>query len=1039
MSGLTRVLFLLVILSARSALALDPDRHISELAHRAWGAKEGVPTDVWSLAQTTDGYLWIGSATGLFRFDGVRARPFEPESGSKLPAHHIQSLFASPDGRLWIGWRGGVSVLEAGKLTNFGSSDGLPPGYVWGFSQDRRGRIWAASEGGLVCFEGGRWRRVGVESDFPGSMAQAVLTDHRGALWVAGEHRIAVLLPDASKFALTDEPYDGQVANLAESSDGTVWMAEATRALRPLGRPGEAVPFRGISRAECQHRFPATWQTESRCQRPDDLEIRVGSFGLLFDRQGSFWITTLGDGLRRAPNPPKLPKEPIAQFSTALEQFTSKDGLSADYGTAILEDREGNIWVGTRYGIDQFHNSAVVPVSLGAETSQWMMVPGDDGDVIVIGTGGNLYRFHDGRRKPLIVGSDMHYLYRDPNGSVWATGYDGACRLVDLKCTDTVNRPGSVSLSYGLRPHFASDKAGRQWAYTDKEGLFVRENGRWNAVPGAPVHSPRTEFTDPAGHLWFGLENGELVNVGEGGIRTYSSDDGLTIGDIKVVYSDGVHVWVGGDRGLALLRGTRFVAVVPDDAPAFESVSGIVQADDGSLWLNEYRGIIRVSTAEVTAIVKGSMHRPHYALLTALDGLPGDTVQNGTFPTAIRGSDGRLWFATTRGPAWVDPRHLYGNKFSPPIVVQSVVADGRPFSPYGKLELPARTINLQIAYSALSLSIPERVEFRYRLRGLDHEWQSVGTQRTAYYTRLSPGSYDFQVIASNDTGVWNEVGATLPFRVIPAWYQTWWFYSLSALLVTAALAALYRLRVARVRVQTRRLLEARLSERERIARDLHDTLLQEVQGLIWRFQAATNSIPRDQPARQMMEQSLDRADKVLEASRDRVKDLRPIVSEVADLTRALAAEGEQLAQHHSAKFRVSVQGGPRELHPTVRDEGFLIAREAITNAFRHSDAKQIEVEVTYGDAALNIRIRDDGTGISASVLEAGGKPGHFGLVGMRERAKKLGGELEIWSKPEAGTEINLQVPAQAAYRSLHAQSSRARSSLNIFRFFAKSR
>jgi signal transduction histidine kinase len=341
------------------------------------------------------------------------------------------------------------------------------------------------------------------------------------------------------------------------------------------------------------------------------------------------------------------------------------------------------------------------------------------------------------------------------------------------------------------------------------------------------------------------------------------------------------------------------------------------------------------------------------------------------------------------------------------------------------LELPARTKNLQIAYAGLSLSIPERVQFRYRLKGLNEEWQKVGTRRTAYFTSLPPGSYDFQVIASNDSGVWNEVGAALPIRIIPAWYQTWWFYSLCAILSAGALAALYQLRVAQDRAQTRRLLEARLSEREQIARELHDTLLQEVQGLIWRFQAATNSIPPDQPARQMMEQSLDRADKVLEESRDRVKDLRPIASEVADLTPAIAAEGEQLAQHHAAKFRVSVQGTPRELHPIVRDEGFLIAREALTNAFRHSDAKEIEVEVTYDDADFKLRVRDDGTGISASMLEAGGKPGHFGLIGMRERAKKLGGKLEIWSKPDAGTEVDLCVPAQAAYRAALRRSVRA--------------
>jgi signal transduction histidine kinase len=245
------------------------------------------------------------------------------------------------------------------------------------------------------------------------------------------------------------------------------------------------------------------------------------------------------------------------------------------------------------------------------------------------------------------------------------------------------------------------------------------------------------------------------------------------------------------------------------------------------------------------------------------------------------------------------------------------------------------------------------------------------------------------------------------------------------------------LRVAQVRAETRRVLEARLSERERIARDLHDTLLQGMQGLIWRFQAATNHIPPDQPARQLMEQSLDRADRLLEESRDRVKDLRPAAPDVVHLAQALAAEGEQFAQLHPSKFQVSVQGAPRDLHPIVGEEGLLIAREALSNAFRHSGAKDIEAEVTYGDAAFHLRVRDDGRGISPSVLDAGGTPGHFGLAGMRERAKKLGGHVEIWSKPDAGTEIELRVPAHVAYRASHARSPHVRSLLDFFRSFAK--
>jgi signal transduction histidine kinase len=272
------------------------------------------------------------------------------------------------------------------------------------------------------------------------------------------------------------------------------------------------------------------------------------------------------------------------------------------------------------------------------------------------------------------------------------------------------------------------------------------------------------------------------------------------------------------------------------------------------------------------------------------------------------------------------------------------------------------------------------------------------------------------VIAANEDGVWNETGSSIDFSIPPAFYQTRSFYALCALAFLGALTALYRVRVHQVAAQVRGRLEARLAERERIARDLHDTLLQGMQGLIWRFQAATDRIPAGEPARQLMEQSLDRADKLLGESRDKVKDLRPSGSETADLAKALAAEGEQFAVLHETRFKASVEGAPRDLHPIVREEGFLIGREALSNAFSHAHALNVEIEISYGDAALHLRIRDDGRGISPGVLDAGGAPGHFGLLGMRERAKKLGAHLEVWSKQGVGTEVDLRVPADVAYK-----------------------
>jgi signal transduction histidine kinase len=323
----------------------------------------------------------------------------------------------------------------------------------------------------------------------------------------------------------------------------------------------------------------------------------------------------------------------------------------------------------------------------------------------------------------------------------------------------------------------------------------------------------------------------------------------------------------------------------------------------------------------------------------------------------------------------------------------------------------------------LSLSVPERVQFRYRLKGIDATWHSVGTRRAAYYTKLPPGSYDFQVIASNDAGVWNKVGAELPIRIIPAWYQTGWFYSLCAFLVAAALAALYRLRIAQVRTQTGRLLVARLSERERIARDLHDTLLQSLEGLVLQFQAARNRLARKQEdGMRALDLAICRTENAIAESRDAIQDLRPHELCQGDLGQSLQKAGEELAAlrpagHELPSFRVVVEGEPRALSPDTHEEIDRIARELIRNAFNHAAAQRIELEIRYDKSQLRLRLRDDGKGIDPKVLAQSKRPGHWGLPGVRERAQRVGARLAFWSQGGGGTEVELIVPAAAAYGS----------------------
>jgi signal transduction histidine kinase len=374
-----------------------------------------------------------------------------------------------------------------------------------------------------------------------------------------------------------------------------------------------------------------------------------------------------------------------------------------------------------------------------------------------------------------------------------------------------------------------------------------------------------------------------------------------------------------------------------------------------------------------------------------------------------------LWFVGFDNLVSIDPAAIDTNAVPPPVHIQSIASGGTTYSTATGVRLPVGASNLQIKYTALSLSMPDRVRFRYRLDGVDAEWQEAGTRREAFYTNLGPGSYRFQVIAANNDGVWNDAGATLAFVIPAAYYQATWFRVLCTLAAAAAAWGMYRRHVRRLAVQMQGRIEERLTERERIARELHDTLLQGFQGLVLRFQAVATTIPSTDPSRTLMEDALARADDVLVEGRDRVRGLRGAASAVGDLAAALAQFGEQLARDASAEFSVVIEGEPRALHPVVRDEAYWIGREALVNAFHHAEARRVEVEIAFGSRDLRLRLRDDGRGLEPEVLKKGGRAEHWGLPGMRERASRIGGRLELWSRAGAGTEVELRVPSPTAY------------------------
>jgi signal transduction histidine kinase/ligand-binding sensor domain-containing protein len=987
------------LLFAPRTFALSPDLQIRQLYHTAWTAAEGAPTGVEFMAQTSDGYLWIAAAAGLFRFDGIRFERIDSVRGRRLPSSNVLTLHAPRTGGLWIGYRfGGATFIKGSAVTNYAAQEGLGDGSVTQFAQDRAGIVWASTARGLKRFDGVYWHDARETYNLPSEYVKSVHVARDETVWIVVGREVMSMRPEQPVFMPTGIGTSEAENEFIEASDGTLWLTDASLGVRAVrNRDGEVQVASGWTAIHDERREPL--------------------WGKLLDRDGTLWAAS-ASGIHRLKDLGRLLGERLAA-AASRDAFSDVDGLTAQYASAFLEDREGNVWVGTTGGLHRFRHSRLTRVDFPRAANGFAIAAGEGGAILVgIDSGDGVFEVRGPSAVDLVPGPrSITCAYRDDDGVVWLGGrgmvwhFGGAGGK--SQWTPIAVPIDRANADYYPVQAIAKDRAGGLWVSVVRGGVFRLVDGQW------------TRFGEPAlslaagrrGQVWIGYPKSRIhvVDVVTNEVREYSVAEGLDLGNIMSMLPRVRDGWVGGELGLARFDGQRFHAVTQRGGRQLPSVSGIVTTRQGDLWLSSSEGGIKIDAADVQHLAADPDHRINYSLFDFLDGMPGTPTSIRPLPTIAAGTDGRLWFATSNGVVWLDPQATRHNPLAPDVEVQSIVADGVRYLPRPGLQLPIGTRNLQVSYTALSLSIPERVRFRYQL-GAEEPWQDAGARRAAYFTNLDPGDYSFRVTAANDDGVWNEIGTSIDFTIPPAFHQTRWFYALCALAFLGALTVLYRVRVHQVAAQVRGRLEARLAERERIARDLHDTLLQGMQGLIWRFQAVTDRIPPGEPARQLMEQSLDRADKLLGESRDKVKDLRPSGNEAADLAKALAAEGEQFAQLHDTQFKASVEGAPRDLHPIVREEGFLIGREALSNAFSHAQARNIEVEISYGDAALHVRIRDDGRGITPGVLDAGGAPGHFGLLGMRERAKKLGAHIEVWSKPGVGTEVDLRVPADVAYK-----------------------
>jgi signal transduction histidine kinase/ligand-binding sensor domain-containing protein len=995
---------LFCILAAPSTRASGPKVHLSQLEHSTWRLQDGVFTGApRGIAQTKDGYLWIGTVGGLVRFDGVRFVPWQPPEEQTSGSMVITSLLAARDGSLWIGTTTVLLHWTNGQLIKYAA----PPQNIRSIFESRDGTIWIARApshdlSGPICkLDGPNLHCYGKSDGIGAIAATSIAEDRQGNLWFGGYG--ALIERTAGRFQ--NFPLSGiplwSIANaingLAVGSNDSMWVAVGNVGPH-LGLEhfvdGHWTKFSSAGFDGSSHEITALFRDREGClwvgtehsgiyridgsqvdtfDRADGLSSNSVT-GFQQDSEGDLWVTTAGglDVFRRRP----------------VVTYSSREGLSADGVNAVIERRDGSIWMANAAALDSVLDGEVRSISKrnGLPGRSPTALLEDHQGRLWVGVDSGLFVYANGRFSNVVPQDSLGTISgiaQDLHGNIWAVRAGNSAKLFlicDLKVQEQFDPP-TMPWSFGV--------------FSDQHG------GIWiDPVQGGLIH--------------FNGETKEEINLSE-----FNVGKPRLLGFFNLfVETDGT-LWGASNRGLFGYRKGKAQTLALQNGLPCNAVYSVIEDAHAAVWLYTQCGLIRIDREELERWWANPTLNVRLRLFDAIDGVqPGIPLNR---PSATRSDDGRLWFANGSVVQVVDPDHLETNPREPPVSIEQLSADGHPFPVSGKRALPALTREIQIDYTALSFVLPGRVRFRYRLEGYEPNWEDPGTRRAAFYNNLSPGHYRFHVIASNNDGLWNNTGAVLDFSIAPAFYQTYSFRLICVLLGVSLLWAFYLYRLNRATAQVQERLGARMEERERIARELHDTLLQGFQGLMLRFQAVLKTLPSDGPAHQLIEQVLDRADEVLFEGRQRVRDLREEGTRGTELAVSLQHCGEELALGQEPLFSLAVVGDPQSVAPVVFSESYCIAREALINAFQHSRATRIEVEITFNTAGLCIRVRDNGIGIDDGVLSRG-RTGHWGLSGMRERAYKMGAQINIWSNSGAGTEIELTVSAKVAFPGNAAQT-----------------
>jgi signal transduction histidine kinase/ligand-binding sensor domain-containing protein len=972
--GTIRRAFLAVLFGSAfvvPANALDPQRAPSQYVVSRWGARDLPSSSIHALLQTRDRYLWLGTTAGLVRFDGARFVFFGNGNSPALHEGGVHSLTEAPDGTLYIGTSAGAVVQYRQQVfTKLGVPDAA--GAVHALRARDDGSLWVAAHGRPLY----RWREgaaanIGaVNINAPLALAEAA-----GRMWVGtGLDGLIGLENEKSK---RDTMAIGDVVQAVQAArDGSLW----------LGTP------HGLVHVQDGRLTRYTTQ--------DGLSHDFVS-AIVEDRDGNLWVGTAGGGLSRL-------------TAGRFTPFTSRDGLSDDHIRALLEDHEGNLWVGTADGLDCLSDSRFVTYGQleGLKDPAVTAIAGTrDGSVWIGMNSAGLARLRGGAlehfRLPAGVGSDaIVFMAEARSGGLWVLADNGRVFYIE---------DGQVS---ERTPEYPDSTRKARVVVEDEDGpIFLIPGVGPRRARGRrlePLYDPQpalgyfhTAYKDPRGALWIGTSTG-LVHAEKGGYTVLGQKDGLPHDRVRSMTAEpNGALWVATIGGLGYLKdGVCRKVTAADGLP--ESYLRLVLDDGrGALWLASLGYIFRLEKKDVFDFFAGKVARVSPVTFDTWDGLratEGGALSNSP---GFRAPDGRLWFATARGAAVVDPARVSVEDAAPRVVIEGVAVDGRREA---ASEYPPGRGEVTIDYTALAFRSPRKLLFRYRLEGFDEAWVDASPRRSAYYSNLPAGHYRFVVMASNRDGRWNGTPTTLEFAIRPPFYQRSVFHLACAALVVGLAALAYRLRVRAMHAR----LTAIILERTRIARELHDTLAQGLAGVGIQLHTAMSILP-DNPPLERVRRQLEQAHSMIRSSLTEVRRsiwvLRAQTARDAkDLATSLAESLSHLTTDTGAQSTFEVKGEPRPLSPDLERNLLRIAHEAVTNAVRHAAADHIAIVLEFGPEHVRLRVHDDGRGFDAEAAMRRSRGEHFGLVGITERTRSLGGEISFTSRPGDGAEIDCRIP-----------------------------